>query len=413
MSTFQSEYETSTNSINDVVNTQLSSVLSWLSVPGSLTKASASSSGFVWGYNSGNTVYTCQLPCSGNWKPVDFSAEQVSSVIDLTTDETNVYILYTNSAGVLSLLVTPSSNQGTRTTIKVPFAAKSIFSTHTYIWAQDGSNHKERCAKPCSMPNWQASTEKSVTITSADNTTLYGVDPLGQAMQTNENLQSAWLPIGDVLGSIYGKGNDGTLYGIDSAQNAFQYNGKVSPLYTDGLHPSSLSVDSQTSQLWMTTGTPGESGNIFTRSQKPDYSTIMNRITPLDQTRDKVVNKVETKYQHETNVMTLNKQVEDVITYFKKMFNIDKTTAGKAKGQSGKITESIREAQSDLDQIQNVEPFIIGVIGLLVVVILIYLVGTPLLGSYIHLLALVIFGVGMFLIVNFSDTIKQWVTTAT
>ena len=406
MATFQSEYETSTHAIDSIVSTQLSSVLSWLNVPGNLVKASSSAAGFVWGYNSGNTVYTCQAPCTGNWKQVDLSEYQVSQVLDLTTDQSNVYILYTNAAGAQGLLVTPSTNQGARTTITVPFAATSIFSTHTYIWAQDSSNNKQKCPKPCSMPNWQSASDTKITVTSSDDTTLYGKDVSGQAMQTDETLQSPWQPIGEVIGSIYGKSSDGTMYGIDSSQNAFQYNGKVSPLYTDGLNPSSLYVDSHSNQLWMTTNTPGNSGNIFTRAQKPDYSSIMNTIGPLDNVRDKIVDSVETKYNRQTDVMTVNKQVEDVVTYFKRMFNVDKDTAKKANNQSGHLNQTIRESQIQLEQINNISPFILGIIIILIIVIFVYLFGSMFLGKYVHGVALGIIGIGMAFLLNFSGTIK-------
>lgn len=406
MATFQTEYETSTNAIDSIVTTQLSSVLNWLNVPGTLVKASSSAAGFVWGYNGSSMLYTCQLPCSGNWTQVDLSQYQVSNILDLTTDDTNVYILYTNVAGATGLLATPASNQGTRTTLSVPFAATTIFSTHTYIWAQDGSNNKQKCPKPCSMPNWQASTDTTVTITSSDDTTLYGKDATGQAMQTNETLQSPWQPIDDVKGSIYGKGSDGTLYGIDSKQSAFQYDGKMAPLYTNGLDPTNMTVDSQSSQLWMTTATPGDVGNIFTRVEKPDYSTIMNSVTPLDRERDKIVDTVESRYKRQTDVMIVNKQTQDVVSFFKKMFHIDGDTAKKAKNQAGHLTESIREAQKDLDQIKNVEPIILGVIGILLTVIAIYIFASPLLDRYVHHVALTVIGIGIALLMNFSDAIK-------
>lgn len=404
MATFQSEYETSTNAIDSIVSTQLSSVLNWTGIPGSLIKASSSAAGFVWGYNAGGTVYTCQLPCTGNWTEVDFSQYQVSNVLDLTTDQTNVYLLYTNSAGTISLLVSPATNQGTRTVIAVPFSATTIFSTHTYIWAQDGSNNKQRCAKPCNMPNWQVSTDAAVTITSSDDGMLYGKDASGQAMQTDETLQTPWQPIGDVHGTIYGKGSDGTLYGIDSSQNAFQYNGTVSALYTGGLPPTNLSVDGES--MWMTTSTPGSLGNIFTRLQKPDYTTIMNTVSPIDRIRDKIADTVEAKFQRQTDVMIVNKQSNDIVAFFKKIFNLDKDTAKKANSQSGQISNNIRESQKQLDQISAVEPIILGVIGLLAVITLLYTFGSPIFGTYIHTAALVTLGVGIALLMNFSDAIK-------
>jgi hypothetical protein len=393
MSTFQTEYETSTNAIDSIVTTQLSSVFDWLNVPGSLVKASASS-GFVWGYNSGNMVYICQLPCTGNWKLVDFSEQNVSNVLDLTTDDTNVYILFSNATQT-NLLVTPSSNQGTRTIVPLSFPAKSVFSTHTYIWAQDSTNNKQKCPKPCTMPNWQASPETKITITSSDNYSLYGTDASGQAMQTDETLNSQWQPVGNIQGTIYGKGSDGTLYGKDSKQNAFEFKDKSTPLYTQQLEPTNLDVDQSSNQLWMTTATPGEQGNIFTRLENPDYTAIMNSISPLDKTRNNIVQDVETEFKKQTDAMVLNKQVQDVVKYFKNIFHIDGTTAKKALDQSSKLNEDIRQTQSQLDQIQSIEPFLFGVIVTLLVVILMYMIMTSLAGAYIHIIVVVsiLFGV--------------------
>jgi hypothetical protein len=257
------------------------------------------------------------------------------------------------------------------------------------------------------MPNWQPSADTTVTITSSDDTTLYGKDATGQAMQTDETLQSAWQPIGDVNGTIYGKGSDGTLYGIDSKQSAFQYDGKIAPLYTNGLDPTNMHVDSESSQLWMTTATPGNVGNLFTRAQKPDYSTIMNSITPLDRQRDKIVDTVESRYKRQTDVMTVNKQAGDIIAFFKKIFKIDGDTAKKAKNQAGHLTERIRESQQDLDQIKYIEPIILGIIALLVVLCFLYIFGSGLLGSYVHVIAVIIIGAGVALIMNFSG--KKWI----
>jgi len=406
MSTFQTEYETTTNSIDTIVSTQLSSVLNWMNVPGSLVKASSSAAGFVWGYNAGNSLYMCQLPCTGNWTLVDYSKYQVSNILDLTTDDTNVYILYTNSAGVLSLLVGPATNQGTQTIVPVPFPAKEIFSTHTYIWAQDSLFTKQRCAKPCTMPNWQPSKDTTVQITSSDNFTLYGTDPTGEVLQTDETLQSQWQPIGNLKGSVFGKGADGTLYGIDSKQTPFQFKDKVESLFTEGLSPTKLTVDSASNQLWMTTETPGEAGNIFTRPQKPDYTTIMNNISPLDRTRDKIVDSVGSTFNRQTDVMTVNKQVDDIVTFFTKMFRIDGNTQKNAQAQTGELQDRIRETQNELDQMANIEPLLLNIILLLLLICFIYLFLSPLLGTYIHILALIVFGGGMFVATNFSIPLK-------
>ena len=400
MSTFQSEYETSTNAIDTIVSAQLSSVSNWLNVPGNLVKASSSASGFVWGFNAGNSVYTCGLPCTGNWNRVDLSAQNANTILDLTTDETNVYILFTAN-GETQLLVSDAASQGVKTVVTVPFAATSIFSTHTYIWAQDLTNHKVKCIKPCSMPNWQVSSESSVKITSSDNSTLYGVDPTGQAMQTDENISSGWQPISDVKGTIYGRGSDGTLYGIDSKQAAFSYDNALSPLYTNGLDPTSISVNSN--QIWMTTATPGDAGNIFTRPQKPDYSTLMNSITPLDRQRDKIADTVETKYARQTDIMVVNKQVSDIIAFFKKIFNIDANTARKANAQSGVLQDNIRDTQKKLDQFNDIQPVLVGLIVTMSSVAILYVLMYSWLGDTTHVLAILTIGIGVAVTMNFSS----------
>ena len=403
MSTFQSEYETSTNAIDSIVSTQLSSVSNWLNVPGSLVKA-ASASGFTWGFNAGNSVYSCSLPCTGNWKPVDLSAYNLNTVLDLTTDESNVYILFTANSET-QLLVSDAASQGVKTVITVPFDATSIFSTHTYIWAQNAINHKMKCAKPCSMPNWQASSESSVKITSTDESTVYGIDSSGNAMQTDENI-SSWQPIGDVKGTIYGKGSDGTLYGIDAKQSAFSFKDKMSSLYTNGFDPTYLSVDPNSNSLWMTTAIPGSAGNIFTRAEKPDYSTLMNSITPLDRRRDKIADEVETKYSRQTDVMVVNKQVTDIIAFFKKIFNIDASTAKKASAQSSNLQSNIRDTQKKLDEFNDVQPVLVGLILTLCAVVLLYVLSYSLLGSTTHVFAILIIGVGLSITANFSSSNK-------
>jgi len=92
MADFQAAYDQTTQNINNTLSTQLSSVLTWANIPGELTKVSSSAYGFAWGF-SGSQVYNCQLPCSGNWQPVDLSKFDITSVLDVATDDTNVYLL--------------------------------------------------------------------------------------------------------------------------------------------------------------------------------------------------------------------------------------------------------------------------------------------------------------------------------
>lgn len=410
MATFQTEYETATQSINNIIQSNVSSVMDWVNIPGTLMKASSSAAGYVWGYNAGNSVYICQLPCSGNWKPVDFSKYGLSMILDLTTDQTNVYILFSTGPGNTSMLITDATGQGTVTVIPVPIQAVNIFSTHTYIWAQDSSNTKQRCAKPCTMSNWQKFGDTQVTITSSSDTMLYGRDPSGVAMQSDETLQTNWKPIDGLKGvkirSILGADDEQTLYGLDQASNFFQYDKTVTRLTTDGYNPMRMSIDPSNNQIWMTSETPGDTGNVFYKLNKTDYTSLSDNIAPLDRQRDAVVKDIAHAYTQETDVMAVNKLVGDVVTKFKSMFNLDRDTHKKAKQQAGHIQEEIREKQIEIDQIKTVEPYLLYSIILLGVVCLLYVFGSTLLGSYVHLVAITLLGGGIALIANFSVSNK-------
>lgn len=399
---FQNEYDSATGGINTIVSTQLSSALTWANVPGNLVKASSSTAGYVWGYQSNNTVWVCQLPCNGNWTLVDLSEYNISSVQDITTDGSNVYILMTNVGGKNVLLIGPATNQGTWNMILVPFPAKSIFSTNTYIWAQDSSNNKQKCPKPCTNGNWIVNPENKVTITSASTSSLYGKDVSGNALKSDENLQSGWSPISGLTGlklaSVIGQADQTALYGIDTSSKAYRCEGdctvpsEVDPLDTGGYMPLSMSVTDK--NLWMTSTTSGEVGNIFTRVDKPDYTTIMNNVNPLEQSRDKLVGKIEDEYKKQTNVMIANKQITDVVNFFTKFFKFDKASAEQDASNASAYEDKVKDSQAKIDQMDSLQPLLQKLISLLILVAVIYVVGS-FLGGIIHTIAFVILAVGV------------------
>lgn len=402
MSTFQSEYETTTNTIDSIVSSQLSSVLNWMSIPGGLTKVVSSASGFAWGF-SGGSVYSCQLPCSGNWQPSDLTSYSVKNVVDIAADDTTVYVLYQSVSGNTNLLVTPSNRSGVWATISVPIDATLIFSTHTYLWVQDSSNRKQMCPKPCTMPNWISSSEDTIKITSSTPTHLYGTDPTGVPMQTDETMRSGWYPItqfGDTkVNSVIG--SESVVYAVDQSLNTLKFDGTtVAPLDTDGNSPLNLTTGNN--QLWMTSVTPSAQGNVFSRIENPDHIALLNTVAPLDRQRDKIVSTVESEFNQATDVMTVNRQSRDVIDFFKKMFNIDAETAKKARAQSGHINEQIRSTQKQLDQINAVEPVLQIAIGVLFVIALLYILLGSLLGWVVHLIAIIVLGGGVFFILKFK-----------
>ena len=399
MTDFQSDFDQATKSINDTVTSQLSSTFTWKNVQGSLVKASASSAGYVWGYNSTSNVFICQLPCSGNWLPV--SVPDLLSVLDLETDGTNVYILGNSSNGTLNLFIAQANNQGTWAEIPVPFAAKNIFSTHTYIWTQYGSMNKQKCPKPCMKGNWIPVSENKVLITSSSDTTLYGVDSSGSPMTTDETLQSAWTPISGFdktkIKSIVG-GLDSDIYAIDKDSHVLRYTGtEPEPVDTAGYTPLNLTFDQTSKEAWLTTTADGQLGNIFNKPVESDYTSIMNTITPLDKTRNTVVSEVQKDFEDQTNQLTINKLITEVVQFFSNTFK----QSGDPKTDIDKLNKQIQTSQAQINLVNANIPFIINMILVFTIVAILYLFGSSF-GTITHLLAIGVLLGGLYYSIKFS-----------
>lgn len=401
---FQNEYDLATGGIDTVITSQLSSSLQWANIPGSLVKSSSSAAGYAWGYNSSNSIYVCQLPCTGNWTQIDTSSWNLTSILDLTTDTTNVYVLISTADGKTVLYSNSASNTGTWNMVPVPFPATSIFSTHTYIWAQDGSNNKQKCPKPCTMSNWIANPENKVRITSTSDSSLYGVDASGNAMKTDENIQSAWSSISGLSGlklmSVVGQADKTALYGVDTSSKAYRCEGdctvptEVDPLDTGGYAPLNMTADPSGKSIWMTGTTSGPVGNIFNRIDKTDYTTVMNNINPLEQTRDKIVSNIEDQYTQQTNVMTANKQITEVVNFFTKFFKFDKQNVDQDKSNISAYRDKVVSSQAQIDKLSSTEPLLQKLLILLGTVLVIYMFGS-ILGGFVHTIALIVLLGGM------------------
>lgn len=401
---FQNQYDSATNTIDEIVSTQLTSNLSWKNIPGMLVKASSSPGGYVWGFNSESMVFACPLPCTGNWTEIDLTKYNVGSILDLTTDYTNVYILLKDKGNNTLMLIGPATPSSNWIQILAPLDVTSIFSTSTYIWVQDATGKKNKCAKPCSTGNWVASTNTTVKITSSSYTYLYGVDGSGNAFKTDENMTTGWAPISGMADSkwksIIGQGNQMDIYGIDTSSKAFScgemcaFTDDVKPIDTAGYTPINITDDPQSKNLWMTTTTPGDGGNIFVRTSEPSYSNVMNQINPLDQTRTKIVSQVEDAYRKQSDTATMNKQVTDIVDFFSKMFKFSKSDAAIDKQEISRLHDSVENTEKQLNQMQKVQPIIIVIVATLAVTALLYLFGS-ILGRIIHTIAAIVLIIGL------------------
>ena len=503
MTDFQSAFDKNTGGINTTLTTQLSSVQQWANIPGSLVKASSSSAGYLWGYNSINKIWVCQQPCTGSWSFVEttkLAPPQPSSVgymsgpwiagnipitkvdkddkgntayisyespytkivnsaglakyytgplanyssvnwanysttppgaykltlnptqsspavtiLDIVTDETNVYLLFTSGADT-SVATKTANNQTDWSVVKVgtpTFTPTNLFSTHTYLWLQAASNQKVKLPKPVNMSNSMPVGDTTVKITSSSSSALYGIDASGKAMKSDETLQSGWTPVAGLSGVQVS-----SLVGDLDQTGLFVVNGSgvsecvgdcskkdVKPLYTQGYLPLYMTGDPSTQQLWMTSSTPGNVGNIFSRVANPDFSSILNTITPLDRNRDTVVTDVKKDYNKQTQVMTVNKQIAEFQDVFKRLFGDATKAADETNTQISKVESELVTENINLRLVKNVEPMLQKFVVTLAIAALIYAV-LPHIGWWVHMIVIVVLCVGIYLSLNNDITLS-------
>lgn len=104
MAQYAQDFQTQSQSLMSYIQGQLASVVSWTALPGQLNKIVVSPTGFVWGFNSAGTVYTCKEPCDGqNWRGVEAPPGRSGLPFDIAVDDQNVYILYTATVTSMNL----------------------------------------------------------------------------------------------------------------------------------------------------------------------------------------------------------------------------------------------------------------------------------------------------------------------
>lgn len=382
-----SEFDQLTDTIDNTISTQLSSVNSWTNIPGSLSKVSSSLAGYVWGF-SNSKLFKCQIPCSGNWQEVTLSNQ---TIIDLTTDESNVYVLTID--GVVH--IGSASGQSEFTTVKSPITASSVFVTHTYLWIQSGKGEKRKCAKPCTTPNWIEVPKDTVLITSANDTALFGKDVSGKLYKSDEHLQSGWSEIPKITQTTILNGDDSGIYGIDTNQHLIFCSGEnCNPIDTSGHIPASVSRTKN--DMWMTTQEPADKGNVFWKLENPDYTSIMNTLTPLDKRRTDIVQEIQQEQKQQDMVSQVQEKVNQIKDFLTKVFQDLGKTKEASDSSIKKLQKNIDETQGEYSSITSVQPVLEKLFLTILAVGLLYLV-FGFAGPVVHFAALVILGVGFYL----------------
>jgi hypothetical protein len=337
------------------------------------------------------------------------------TISDITTDETNVYLLFI-SGSITSIAVKTANNQTDWTVIQVStpqFVPTTIFSTHTYLWLQSATNQKVKIPKPVNMTNSMPVADTSVKITSSSSSALYGVDASGKAMKSDETLQTGWAPVAGLQGksvsSLVGDLDQTGLFVINSA-GVTECEGDcskptIAPLNTQGYMPLYLTGDPSTKQLWMTTSTGGSVGNIFNRIANPDYSSITNSIAPLDKNRDDIVTDVSEDYNKQTQVMGVNQELSMFKSLFTQLFGDATRVQTDANTRISQVESDLQKKKKSIDQLSGIEPIIQKFVVTLAITALVYAVFSPF-GWYVHALALVVLVIGIYLTLNNDITLS-------
>ena len=374
------------DSLTDQVNTAVSSIskgTDWNTVPGGLDKVSASAKGFAWGIGSGS-IWVCQLPCQGNWNKV--TSPLSSSLRDIVTDDSHVYVLFQDRLAMKS-----SDNTDEWITVTLPDSIEKIISTASFIWGQAGDK-KYKLPKPGMTGNWIPVDDKlNIKVTSASSGHLYGVDASGKAMVTDEAMQTAWSVIPEFGGkytAILGDADNTALFGIDSENSLKRcLNGRCSGVDTKGYTPQNITIEPTSKQMWMTTTTPGNSGNIFNQSLSTDYTDILRTVQPIDAKRDIEVSNAEAHFSQDTYSGIMSKQFAVLKNMLSKLFKIKPASAHKEDQKD--IEKNIKNTKDELSSLNGVIPLIQKTLIVLALTTCVY-AASDFLGSTTHFIALAV-----------------------
>jgi hypothetical protein len=378
-------YDTLTDTLNNTISTQVAPESSWTNMAGGLTKVSASSIGFVWGFTE-NQVFACQLPCTGNWKPVPCKA---TSIVDLTTDDSNVYVL---SDSVM--YIKPANNTADWNSISVPPNVSSLFDTQSYLWVQDTANKKYRLAKPGTTANWvQVPDSSTIRITSSSGSSLYGVDALGNAMKTDESMQSNWAAIpafaGKKMEVVVGDIDRSAMYGVDTTHQLLRCTGNCKPVSTGGYVPSAITIEPTSRDIWMTTQTSGDLGNVFTKPDMFSAPSLLKSAGDLDVQREQIINQAKNAHVQGTRETAVSKQIKNVKDFLSSKFQINEKSKHANLDKQSVLHDRILDTTAEIAQLNTTLPLLEKILYILAAVALVYLV-LGMFGWIAHLVAFLV-----------------------
>lgn len=379
MSEFVNNFIESSSKLTDYVRRQLEKAGLWTNVPGGLVKIASSPAGYVWGYNSDNTVFSCKEPCTGGWGPYGVISGDVVRYVDIQCDNLYVYVLVigssTQPAGDYSnnrIAIRPVDGSGdwrfVRTPSKDAARQTSLAVSDSFLFVT-GSG----CAKPCATETWvPIPMDESVSMLHASTNhtyeTVYDSTRKPTNKRSDASAQAGWEELGglkDVVPSAVESDNT-AIYGTKSGRPVrcvppYKDEESCKPLDTGGREPTSMSVNPASSTLYMTTVEPGPSGNIFQRLDTDNGQDVVAHADSVGRQLDRDVNSLGGEIRTQDAEIRAGEALREA-----------SRVIGEATNLEGPLEDTMQETQKLRSEIRNMTQTASGyAIGLLPLQILV------------------------------------------
>jgi hypothetical protein len=139
--------------------------------------------------------------------------------------------------------------------------------------------------------------------------------------------------------------------------------------------------------MWMTTTSPGKSGNIFNQSLATDYTDILRAVQPIDSKRDQSVKEAEIQFDQTTYSGIMSKQFDILKKMVNDLFKIKPESSHQA--DQTVLQGDIDSTKYEVYILENILPFIQKLLIVLALTILVY-AASDYLGSATHVIALAV-----------------------
>lgn len=364
--------------LTQYVRNQLGRMGLWTNVPGSLEKIGVSESGFVWGYNSAMTIFSCKDPCEGAWASYGNLAGALTS---MAVDKTRVYFLMKNPNGSRAIAVRPVDGSGGWTMINVPSGDPSSTDGHPGFFNNnvDGNSDPNQpndpreagdsfrfnldseapvagrssgedasievtdsfifvgaqsCAKPCATNNWVVN-DKTKNAKASSSGHVYMMDTTADGREvvrrSDGSAQGGWDELEGLKGvtPLSAQGDNTAIYGMDKKGTPVRcqppYSNKESCKFLDtaGRKPKSLSVNPANNSMYLTTAESGPSGNIFYRLDGDNSEEVLMHTEREMREMDRDVNSLGNEIRIQNAEINAAKNIRQASEVFHEATNIN------------------------------------------------------------------------------------------